>query len=51
VLVWIVLDERINGYERDDKNLGGEVEYLTMSDPTRVLIAVVTPVHPRNGSR
>ena len=49
--MWIVLDEKINGYERDEKNLGGKVEYLTMSGPTRVLIAVVTPVHPRDGSR
>ena len=49
--MWILLHEKINGYERDEKNLGGKVEYLTMSGLTRVLIVVVTPVHPRNGSR
>jgi hypothetical protein len=37
--VWILLHEKINGYERDDKNLGGEVEYLTAPGSTRVCLS------------
>jgi hypothetical protein len=34
-----VLDEKIDGYQKGDNNSGGEVEYLTMSGPTRVCLS------------